>query len=206
MSNQTDDKKVLRIIYALSVFVPVAVAFLMVLPAEWKQGLGISENSAVSSFPFLHAVLNGSTFVCLVAAGIAIKNKKITVHKTFMLTAFVLSSLFLISYIIYHLTHPSAKFGGEGAVRYVYFFILLSHILLSVPVIPLALLSIYRGWTNDIEKHKRIVKFAFPIWLYVALTGVMVYVFMQPYYCAKTNPLRYIFGEHYFRFCTVFYV
>ena len=182
MSNQTDDKKVLRIIYALSVFVPVAVAFLMVLPAEWKQGIGISENSAVSSFPFLHAVLNGSTFVCLVAAGIAIKKKKITVHKTFMLTAFVLSSLFLISYIIYHLTHPSAKFGGEGAVRYVYFFILLSHILLSVPVIPLALLSIYRGWTNDIVKHKRIVKFAFPIWLYVALTGVMVYVFMQPYY------------------------
>ena len=185
MSNQTDDKKVLRMIYALSVFVPVAVAFLMVLPAEWKQGLGISENSAVSSFPFLHAVLNGSTFVCLVAAGIAIKNKKITVHKTFMLTAFVLSSLFLISYIIYHLTHPSAKFGGEGAVRYVYFFILLSHILLSVPVIPLALLSIYRGWTNDIEKHKRIVKFAFPIWLYVALTGVMVYVFMQPYYLCE---------------------
>ena len=99
-----------------------------------------------------------------------------------MLTAFVLSSLFLISYIIYHLTHPSAKFGGEGVVRYVYFFILLSHILLSVPVIPLALLSIYRGWTNDITKHKRIVKFAYPVWLYVASTGVLVYLFMQPYY------------------------
>ena len=99
-----------------------------------------------------------------------------------MLTAFVLSSLFLISYVIYHLTHPSAKFGGEGGVRYVYFFILFSHILLSVPVIPLALLSIYRGWTNDITKHKRIVKFAYPVWLYVALTGVLVYLFMQPYY------------------------
>jgi putative membrane protein len=154
----------------------------MVLPAQWKEGLGISENSAVSSFPFLHAVLNGATFVCLVAAGIAIKNKKITIHKTFMLTAFVLSSLFLISYVIYHLTHPSAKFGGEGVVRSVYFFILISHILLSVPVIPLALLSIYRGWTNDIEKHKRIVKFAYPVWLYVASTGVLVYLFMQPYY------------------------
>lgn len=182
MSNSTDDKKIIRLIYALSVIIPLAVVLLMVLPAEWKEGLGISENSAVSSFPFLHAVLNGATFVCLVAAGIAIKNKKITVHKTFMLTAFVLSSLFLISYIIYHLTHPSAKFCGEGVVRYVYFFILLSHILLSVPVIPLALLSIYRGWTNDITKHKRIVKFAYPVWLYVASTGVLVYLFMQPYY------------------------
>jgi putative membrane protein len=166
MSNSTDDKRIIRVIYALSVIIPVAVALLMVLPAEWKEGLGISENSAVSSFPFLHAVLNGATFVCLVAAGFAIKNKKITVHKTFML----------------HLTHPSAKFGGEGVVRYVYFFILISHILLSVPVIPLALLSIYRGWTNDIAKHKRIVKFAYPVWLYVASTGVMVYLFMQPYY------------------------
>ena len=182
MSNATDDKRIIRVIYALSVIIPLAVALLMVLPSEWKQGLGISEQSAVSSFPFLHAVLNGATFVCLVAAGIAIKNKKISVHKTFMLTAFVLSSLFLVSYVIYHLTHPSAKFGGEGAVRYLYFFILLSHILLSVPVIPLALLSIYRGWTNDIAKHKRIVKFAYPVWLYVALTGVLVYLFMQPYY------------------------
>lgn len=182
MSNATDDKRIIRVIYALSVIIPLAVALLMVLPSEWKEGLGISEQSAVSSFPFLHAVLNGATFVCLVAAGIAIKNKKISVHKTFMLTAFVLSSLFLVSYVIYHLTHPSAKFGGEGAVRYLYFFILLSHILLSVPVIPLALLSIYRGWTNDIAKHKRIVKFAYPVWLYVALTGVLVYLFMQPYY------------------------
>ena len=182
MSNATDDKRIIRVIYALSVIIPLAVALLMVLPSEWKEGLGISEQSAVSSFPFLHAVLNGATFVCLVAAGIAIKNKKISVHKTFMLTAFVLSSLFLVSYVIYHLTHPSAKFGGEGAVRYLYFFILLSHILLSVPVIPLALLSIYRGWTNDIAKHRRIVKFAYPVWLYVALTGVLVYLFMQPYY------------------------
>ena len=108
MSNSTEDKKIIRVIYALSVIIPLAVALLMVLPAQWKEGLGISENSAVSSFPFLHAVLNGATFVCLVAAGIAIKNKKITVHKTFMLTAFVLSSLFLISYVIYHLTHPKS--------------------------------------------------------------------------------------------------
>jgi putative membrane protein len=113
---------------------------------------------------------------------VAIKNKRIIIHRTFMISALVLSSVFLISYVIYHTTHPSAKFLGEGTVRYVYFFILISHIILSIPVIPLALLSIWRGWTNDIEKHKRITKFSFPIWLYVSLTGVLVYLFMQPYY------------------------
>jgi len=99
-----------------------------------------------------------------------------------MLSAFVLSSVFLISYVIYHVTHDSAKFGGEGAIRALYFFILISHIILSVPVIPLALLSIYRGWTNNIVLHKKIVKYAYPIWLYVALTGVLVYIFMKDYY------------------------
>jgi len=115
-------------------------------------------------------------------AVIAIKKKKVTIHRTFMLIALVLSSLFLVSYVVYHFTHPSAKFLGEGAVRYIYFSILISHIILSVPVIPLALLSVYRGWTDDIKRHKKIVKFAFPIWLYVSFTGVLVYLFMQPYY------------------------
>jgi len=99
-----------------------------------------------------------------------------------MLTALTLSSLFLISYVVYHTTYPSAKFLGEGSIRPIYFTILISHIILSVPVIPLALLSVFRGWTNDITRHKKLVRFAFPIWLYVSLTGVMVYVFMQPYY------------------------
>ena len=99
-----------------------------------------------------------------------------------MIIALVLSSLFLVSYVVYHLTHPSARFLGEGAVRSIYFAILISHIILSVPVIPLALLSVYRGWTNDIKRHKKIVKFSLPVWLYVSLTGVLVYLFMQPYY------------------------
>ena len=172
----------MRTITIVSVLIPVAVALLMIMPASWKAAMGIEENSQLSSLPLFHAVLNGSTFVLLVFAGIAIKNKKISLHRTFMLSAFVLSSVFLISYVIYHMTHESARFGGEGAIRMVYFFILISHIILSVPVIPLALLSIYRGWTNNIERHKKVVKFAYPVWLYVALTGVMVYLFMQPYY------------------------
>ena len=182
MSNKASEKLIMRTIAIVSVLIPVAVALLMIMPASWKASLGIEENSAVSNLPVFHAVLNGSTFVLLVCAGIAIKSKNITMHRTFMVSAFVLSSVFLISYVIYHLTHPSAKFGGEGTIRMVYFFILISHIILSVPVIPLALLSIYRGWTNDIQRHKKIVKFAYPVWLYVALTGVLVYLFMQPYY------------------------
>ncbi|CAI8348155.1 MAG: Uncharacterised protein [Cryomorphaceae bacterium] len=182
MIDSAIDKKVLRIIYILSTVIPIAVGVLMVIPGEWKQAMGIAENSPVSSLPLMHAILNGSTFVFLLLAVVAIKNKRVNIHRTFMLIALVLSSLFLVSYVIYHLTHPSARFMGEGAVRYVYFFILISHIILSVPVIPLALLSVYRGWTNDIQRHKKIVRFSFPIWLYVSLTGVLVYLFMQPYY------------------------
>jgi len=181
-SNSTIDNKVLRVIYALSAIIPIAVGILMIIPGEWKASMGISENSRVSSLPLMHAILNGATFVFLILAVIAVKKKRITIHRTFMIIALVLSSLFLVSYVVYHLTHPSARFLGEGAVRYIYFAILISHIILSVPVIPLALLSVYRGWTNDIKRHKKIVKFSLPVWLYVSLTGVLVYLFMQPYY------------------------
>ena len=102
----------MRTITIVSVLIPVAVAVLMIMPASWKEALGIAEGSQLSSLPLFHAVLNGSTFVLLVFAGIAIKNKKVSIHRTFMLSAFVLSSVFLISYVIYHVTHESAKFGG----------------------------------------------------------------------------------------------
>ena len=99
-----------------------------------------------------------------------------------MLSAFILSSVFLVSYVISKITNEPVPFGGEGIIRYVYFFILISHIFLSVFVLPLALFSIYRGMTGEIQKHKSIVKWTFPIWMYVSITGVLVYVFMSPYY------------------------
>lgn len=176
------EKRILPVIYTVSIVIPLAVAVLMVLPDTLKESLGLSSSSNVRVLPQFHALLNGLTFLFLVAAGFAIKAKKIAIHKSFILAAFTLSSLFLISYVIYHLTTPSARYGGTGALRSVYFFILISHILLSVPVIPLALLSIYRGWTMNVAKHKKIVRWSYPIWLYVSLTGVLVYYFMQPYY------------------------
>ena len=99
-----------------------------------------------------------------------------------MLAAFVLSAVFLVSYVISKLSNPPVPFGGEGMIRYAYFFVLITHILLSIPVLPLALLSIYRGMTGEFDKHIKIVKWAFPIWMYVAVTGVLVYIFMIPYY------------------------
>ena len=167
------------LIITLSVIVPIAVAALMIFPDYLHIK---SDNIDFSSLPFFHAILNGCTGILLFTGYVLIKNKNTKAHKFSMMSAFVLSSIFLISYVISKLTNAPTPFGGEGAIRYVYFFVLISHIILSVPVLPLALFSIYRGLTGEISKHKKIVKWTFPIWMYVAVTGVMVYLFMVPYY------------------------
>ena len=167
------------LIITLSIAIPIVVAFLMLFPTVFHID---SENYNFSSLPFFHAILNGSTAVLLVTGFVLIKNKQTNLHKAAMLSAFVLSSVFLLSYVTSKLTNVPVPFGGEGVIRYVYFFILISHILLSILVLPLAMFSIYRGITGEFEKHKSIVKYTFPVWMYVAITGVLVYVFMSPYY------------------------
>ena len=167
------------IIISLSVIIPIAVAFLMLFPNVFHIA---SENYDFSSLPFFHAVLNGSTAILIFTGFVLIKNKKTELHKASMLSAFSLSSIFLVSYMISKITNEPVLFGGEGMIRDIYFFILISHILLSIPVLPLALFSIYRAMTGEIEKHKSIVKWTFPIWMYVAITGVLVYLLMSPYY------------------------
>ena len=173
------DSLFVPLIIALSVIIPIAVALLMLFPDVFHIE---SETIDFSSLPFFHAILNGSTAVLLFTGFILIKNKKANLHKAAMLSAFVLSSVFLVSYVTSKLTNAPVPFGGEGVIRYVYFFILISHIFLSVLVLPLAMFSIYRGMTGEISKHKSIVKYTFPVWMYVAITGVLVYVFMSPYY------------------------
>ena len=167
------------IIISLSVIIPIAVAFLMLFPNVFHIA---SENYDFSSLPFFHAVLNGSTAILIFTGFVLIKNKKTELHKASMLSAFSLSSIFLVSYVISKITNEPVPFGGEGMIRDIYFFILISHILLSIPVLPLALFSIYRAMTGEIEKHKSIVKWTFPIWMYVSVTGVLVYLLMHPYY------------------------
>lgn len=176
---QKKDSFFIPLIITLSIIVPIAVALLMIFPDVLYIK---SEKIDFSSLPFFHAILNGCTAILLVTGFVWIKNKNTKAHKVSMLTAFILSSIFLVSYVVSKLTNAPVPFGGEGVIRYVYFFILISHILLSVPVLPLALFSIYRGLTGENERHKKIVKWTFPVWIYVAVTGVMVYVFMTPYY------------------------
>ena len=173
------DSIFIPIIISLSIIIPIVVALLMLFPDVFHIE---SENYDFSSLPFFHAILNGSTAVLLLTGFILIKNKKTNAHKISMISAFVLSSVFLISYVTSKLTNDPVPFSGEGFIRITYFFVLITHIILSVAVLPLALFSIYRGITGEFDKHKKIVKWTFPIWMYVAITGVMVYIFMTPYY------------------------
>ena len=173
------DKFYIPFIAIISVVIPIVVVILLIIPESRRGALG---NIDVSSLPLFHEVLNGTTAVMLLLGYYFIRNKRIKVHRFCMLTAFVLSAVFLGSYVIYHYSIGHTPFGGEGLIRYFYFSILISHITLAVTIIPLALLAIYRALTDQIEKHRKIVKWTFTIWLYVATTGVLVYLLMIPYY------------------------
>jgi len=165
------------IIGALSVAIPLVVAFLLFGGKATKiEGLN------VSFLPHLNAVLNAATFCCLVAGGVAIRSKNIALHRVLMMAAFVLSSIFLVSYVTYHNNADSAKYGGEGFMKITYYTILITHILLSMVVVPLVLFAIYFAWSGQIAKHKKIVKWTYPVWLYVASSGVAVYLMISPYY------------------------
>ena len=176
-SNPKRDNIYLFIIGVLSVAIPVVVAALFYLPQAGKLG-----NFDVSFLPHLNAALNSGTAICLMAGFFFIKRKQQRYHVTAMITAFTLSSLFLVSYVIYHYQGTHTTYPGTGFIRYLYFFILITHIVLAAIVVPFVLLAIYFGITKQYKRHKNIVKYTFPIWLYVAVTGVLVYLMISPYY------------------------
>jgi putative membrane protein len=178
MKSPKKDKFYTRLIVILSIAVPLAVAALILFPDTLKVDFGIDRGT----LPAFHAILNGSTAILLILGLVFIRNKNIAAHRGAMLAAFGLSAVFLVSYVVSKLNADPIPYGGEGWLKSLYFFILITHILLSVPVLPLAMFAIYRGLTGEYEKHKKTVRWAFPIWLYVAVTGVLVYLFMQPYY------------------------
>lgn len=167
------DAKYNRLIIVLSVIIPAAVAALFGIKIEGYD---------FSFLPPIYASINGLTAFLLVAAVIAIKQGNRNLHEVLMKTCIVLSALFLVMYVIYHMTSTSTSFGGEGAIRYIYFFILISHIVLSIAVIPLVLFTFVWALTKQFDKHKRLARITFPIWLYVAVTGVVVYIMISPYY------------------------
>ena len=168
-----DEKKYNKWIVVLSIVIPLVVAALF----------GIKIDAELPVFlPPIYASINALTAVVLIIAVLAIKNKKRQLHENLMKFAIGLSIIFLVMYVAYHMTSESTKFGGEGTIKYIYYFILFTHIILSVMVIPFVLITYVRAITNNFERHKKIAKITFPLWLYVAITGVIVYLMISPYY------------------------
>ena len=177
-TNLQAEKKYNKWIVALSIVIPLIVAGLFGVNLK-KLGFDVKP---LTFLPPIYATINGVTAVILIMGFLAIKNKKIKLHKYLMTTAIGCSVVFLVMYMAYHMTSDSTKFGGEGMVRYVYYVILITHILLSVVVIPFVLITYVRAITNNFERHKKIARITFPMWLYVAITGVIVYLMISPYY------------------------
>ena len=171
---EAKEKKFNRLITIVSIIVPLVVAALF--------GVKIPNVEPLTFLPPIYASINGLTAVLLVAAVIAIKNKKQKLHQNLMTTCIALSLLFLLMYIAYHATSNETHFGGEGVIKYVYFAILISHIVLSIVIIPLVLKSYARAYLKKYEAHRKLAKITFPIWLYVAISGVVVYLMISPYY------------------------
>ena len=170
------EQKVSRIISVLSIVVPVAIA--VMLGIRQKIDLG----SWTDYLPHVNCVINSITSVLLLMGLYFIRRKDVVAHRRTMLTAFTFGAVFLVTYILYHLTHESTPFGGQGWVRPVYYFLLVSHIVLSIVVVSFVLRAVYFALSGQISRHKKTVKYTFPIWLYVSITGVVVYFLIRPYY------------------------
>jgi len=172
-SNTSSSRKYNVYVVILSIVIPLAVAMMFNIKVDYELPVFL---------PPIYATINGITALILILAVWAIKNGKKILHERLVKTAIICSVVFLIMYLAYHMTTDSTKFGGEGSIKYIYLFILFTHILLSIAVIPFVLLSYVRAITNDFEKHKKIAKITFPLWLYVAVSGVVVYLMISPYY------------------------
>ena len=173
------DSNLKKIVWGVTILIPAVVTILAIIP-----GLELSEESKgiMYQLPKLNAIINGTAFVVLIAAWFAIKNKKVNLHKKLTSVAVILSVLFLLSYITFHFTTEPTKYGGEGSLKYIYYFVLLSHILLSAIIVPLVLFTYARGYMMQVEQHRKLAKYTWPLWLYVTATGVIVYLMISPYY------------------------
>ena len=174
------ENAVKRFVWIVAVAIPVAVASLFFIPPA--ENLSEETRQALYILPQLNAWFNGTAFFCLIGALIAIKNKNVPLHRLFNTVALSLSVLFLFSYVAFHLTTESTHYGGEGWQRTVYFTILISHILLSTGIIPLVLFTYYRGLRMEVDRHRKLARITWPVWLYVTISGVLVYWMISPYY------------------------
>jgi putative membrane protein len=162
------------VITTLSVLIPLAVAALF--------SIDPIPGYDTRFLPPVYASINGLTAILLVLSWRAIRKGRRQVHERIMKTCIGLSAAFLALYVLYHMTNPSTPFGGQGWIRPVYYFLLLTHILLSVAVVPLVLFSFSRALSGRFDRHRKLARFALPLWLYVAVSGVLVYLMIAPYY------------------------
>ena len=166
-----------KIAVGVSIAVPVLITILFnVSPPE------IATDFNWKILPKFHAILNGMVTILLLLSFYFIKNKKIQAHKMCNVSALMLSAIFLVSYVTYHTFTSSTSFGGEGYIRYIYFFILLTHIVLAAIILPIILFTFLRAFVGKFESHKKIARWTLPLWLYVSITGVIVYLMISPYY------------------------
>src|SRR6201996_1781608 len=184
-------KNFTKAIIIVSIAIPAAVAFLILVP-QAKLNFGFNTRT----LPLFHAILNSSTAILLLASLYFIRHGQVRAHKRANWTAIVLSSIFLVSYVIYHASNPSTRYGDlnhdgllsdaektqAGTMRYVYYIILSSHVILSGIIIPFVLFTLQRAYQEKFDKHRRLARITWPLWLYVAVTGVVVYVMVSPYY------------------------
>jgi putative membrane protein len=178
MNNLAQEQKYKKLITALSIVIPIVVAALFSINLK-RLGINVEP---LSFLPPIYATINGITAITLIAAVMAIKKGNRKLHEQLNTFAIACSLVFLLMYIAYHITSDSTKFGGEGVIKYVYYFILISHILLSIIIIPLVLTTYMYAKLGYFERHKKIAKKTFPLWLYVAITGVVIYIMISPYY------------------------
>jgi putative membrane protein len=174
-----NQKRSNNFINIISIIIPLVVAILLGLPAKLDLG------GWTRSLPHVIGTINSLTTLALILGFVFIKLKKINLHQSMMTISFGLGGLFLICYILYHLTNPANKFNGAGFVRGLYLFILATHIIFSLVVLPLVLRAMYFAATGQFAAHRKIVRFAYPIWLYVSVTGVLVYLFVYQLFPAK---------------------
>lgn len=170
-------KQLAGVVYTLSAVVCLLVLLLILAPQ-----LIVIEGLDVSPLPRLHAFINGTTAILLTLGYLFIRRGEIGRHRIAMVAAFGLSCIFLLSYLVYHSQASDARFGGEGAVRTLYFAVLVTHIVLASVVLPLALYTVARALREEFPRHRRVARWTLPVWLYVAVTGVIVYLMMAPYY------------------------
>lgn len=177
-SLQPNDKRAKRVIWILSFLLFAAI-------------IALDKNAIKPTYPFpfsvryfalANSIINSGVAILLISALIAVKRKNLLLHKRLMLAAIVLSVLFLISYVLHHLFAGDTKFGGEGFIRYFYYFILITHIFLAAVILPFILFTAYRGLSGNYLKHKKIARITWPLWFYVSITGVLIYWLISPYY------------------------